>query len=379
MIKKTKAKHVKQIFFLEALLGHNRISQTFIPLVGLLGRWCPPAPPGGQTAPLGESASLGRLTTLWNWCNPAQTCSGQRCIWQECKQNENVTLEDRVLVKKNTFPPASDMISFSRPSSWPESLTCRCRLSVHTPGQVFPLSWAGEQEEAATASSDDSYRSKSEMCTTSAEGPGTSSATCCCLSSAGWKTQAEMVICVCHHCCREEARWSGNGSNLWCLDVLPPAKRFCHHFPVWTWWLEQSCKSGLPNSWCLRGQNTGDCITAENSHLILKRCYLPMFPSIETLFTVRFSSVEFERRLEQATASFSDSLSGALSFVFGLIAVFPARWTLLGVILCADVLYSNSLTCMKHDRCFNLETGFNRKSRYRADILSGINRTTREF
>lgn len=183
--------------------------------------------------------------------------------------NNNITElpEEGILVKKKSthfhlgrFWVWHDFIFTSL--SWPESLTCRCRPSVHTPGQVFPLSWTGEQEEAATVSSDDSYRSMSEMCMTSAEGPGTSSVTCCCLSSAGWKIQEKMVISASHHCCREKVRWSGNVSNLWGLNVLPLAKRFYHHLPVWTWWLKESCKSRLPNSWCLRGQNSGDCIMA---------------------------------------------------------------------------------------------------------------------
>lgn len=64
-------------------LGCDIKSQILVPWVGLLGRWCPPAPPGVQTAPPGGSASPGRLPTLQIWCNPAQTYSGQRCIWQD--------------------------------------------------------------------------------------------------------------------------------------------------------------------------------------------------------------------------------------------------------------------------------------------------------
>lgn len=98
------------------------------------------------------------------------------------------------LVKKTSTPCPFGMImglEFPRHDfiftflSCPKSLTCRCRLSAHTPGQVSPLSWAGEQEEAAAVSSAGSYRSMSEMCTTSAEGPGTSSATGCWLPSEG--------------------------------------------------------------------------------------------------------------------------------------------------------------------------------------------------
>lgn len=55
---------------------------TSIPWVRLWGRWCPPAPPGVQTAPPSGSASPGTSPIQWCWCSPVQTYSEQRCIWQ---------------------------------------------------------------------------------------------------------------------------------------------------------------------------------------------------------------------------------------------------------------------------------------------------------
>lgn len=69
------------------------------PLAGLWGRWCPPAPPGVQTAPPGESASPGRWPTLSSWYNRAQTCSGQRCIWQERVISHKQNTEERISSK----------------------------------------------------------------------------------------------------------------------------------------------------------------------------------------------------------------------------------------------------------------------------------------
>lgn len=149
------------------------------------------------------------------------------------------------------------MISFSL--SCPDSLTCRCRLSAHTPGQVFPLSWAGEPEEAAAAFLGGSCRNMSEMCTTSAEGPGTSSAAGCWLSSGwtrltpvrdtSWDGQLGLLWLLLIK------KWrSGNVHNLWgpTLNALPLADRLWHHLPVWTGWLKEPCKGRLSNSWYLK-------------------------------------------------------------------------------------------------------------------------------
>lgn len=40
-------------------------------------------------------------------------------------------------------------------------------------------------------------------------------------------------------------------AHLWgaALNVLPLADWFCHHLPVWTGWLEESCKGWLSHSW----------------------------------------------------------------------------------------------------------------------------------
>lgn len=98
-----------------------------------------------------------------------------------------------------------------------------------------------------------------------------------------------------------------------------------------------------------------------------------MLPSIETLLTLTVpSSVEPERRLEPE--SFRDLFAIALGlFVLWVItAVSPTRRTLLAVTDCADVLYPNVITCIKHVRLFNLETLLNSTGRYRADILSKI-------
>lgn len=202
---------------------------------------------------------------------------------------------------------------------------------------------------------------------TNVGGPGTSSATGCWRSCPVRDTDRDVQL---------RPPLAAVGGQQACTTLEDVVSMFCHL-------LTGSATTSQSGQAAWRSLARVDFPTAEVRQVVKQEDqllalpsyfeiqYLPMFPSIETLFTLAaLSSHELEWNFGHGKPCVPDfwAIAGVIN-VLRVMAPFPPGRTLLAVIRRRGVaLWPNRITCAKHV-CF-LETALKRKQRRREDILA---------
>lgn len=214
------------------------------------------------------------------------------------------------------------------------------------------------------------------MCMTSAGGPGTSSATGC------WRSCAVASLCPVRDTDRDvqlRPPLTAAGGHQMCTTLEDVVSMFCHL-------LTGSATTSQSGQAAWRSLARVDFPTADDWEVVkqggqllahtlpsyFEIQYLPMFPSIETLFTLAaLSSLELEWNFGQDKPCVPDFWAIGVTNVLRVRAPFPPGRTLLAVIRRRGVvLWPNRVTWAKHVCFLNAETALKRKQRRREDILA---------